>query len=234
MSGLAGCGKVNGPQEGMYRATVALQGGEVSMQLRIDRHDSTTQLWIVERDVAAEASDLQINGNELQAVLPHDLGRLKVQFDRNKLNGELRISTDKGDQTLAVHAKRDEHYRFFKESLSDNADVSGAWRFNLGPSSEPVALTQAFDAVDGRIKLQDAPCDIVGQMHNDDAYFAVFCKSAYWLLKGGVNGQGELEGDAWRNNDAPIRWHAKRTDESVTDQDDPSRHVSLPWAVPTR
>lgn len=234
VAGMAGCSKANGPQQGIYRASVALQGGEVPMQLRIDRQDSTTQLWVIERDAVAQATDLHVDGNELQAVLPHDLGQLKVRFDRNSLNGELRVTAGNGEQAFPVHAKRDEQYRFFKDSLSDNADVSGTWRLELGASSQPVALTQTYDSVDGHIKLQDTPCDIAGQMHNDDTYLAVFCRSAFWLLKGSVNGQGELEGDAWRNNDAPIRWHAKRSDEPVIDQDDPSRHVSLPWAVPTR
>lgn len=234
MSGLVGCGKVDAPQQGLYRAGVSLKGGEVPMQLRIDQQDAATQLWVVEGDAAAQAIDLQINGNELQARLPNELGSLRVQFDRHSLNGELRLATSKGEQMFPVQAKRDEHYRFFKESLSDNADVSGTWRLDLGSSSEPVALTQSFDAVDGHLRLQDSPCDIAGQVHNDDVYLAVFCKSAYWLLKGQVNSQGELEGDAWRNNDTSIRWHAKRSDEPVISPDDPSRHVSLPWAVPTR
>jgi len=231
---MAACSRVDVPQAGSYRAGVALKGGEVPLQLRVDNKDSATQLWVVEGDVAAQAIDLQINGNTLQARLPYELGTLKVQFDRNTLKGELRIPTAKGEQAFAINAKRDEHYRFFKQSLSDNADVSGTWRLDLGNSSEPVALTQSFDSVDGHIRLQDVPCDVTGQMHNDDVSLAMYCKSAYWLLTGSVNKQGDLEGKAWRNNDAPIEWHARRSDDPVVGQDDASRHVSLPWAVPTR
>lgn len=235
---LGACGMVNSPQPGMYRAVISLAGGEVPMQLRIDKMDAAknlaVQLFVVEGEASVPATDLQINGNELRATLPGELGVLKVQFDRNSLHGELQLAAVAGKPlAFPVTARRGENYRFFKTAATDNADISGGWRVQVLNDSMPLALIQTHDGVDGSLHVQDKSCDITGQIHNDDVYLAGFCKWQLMLFKGSVNKEGELAGDFWQNNQPSQYWHARRSNEVIEPQTD-NRPVKLPWAVPTR
>ena len=236
VTGLAACSKLNSPQPGTYRAAIQMGGGEIPMQLRVDRDkDSALQLWVVEGDLRAQATDVVVNGNRLQATLPHQLGSLQVQVDRNRWQGQLQLAATKEQaQPFAITAKREASYRFWKDSLTDNADISGNWRVQLGNVSALMSLTQSRDIVDGQLQLHDMTCDVMGQVHNDDLSLAAFCKGQLWLLRGGVNKAGALAGEAWRNHDSSQAWQATHTDETIQSSDDPSRQVSLPWAVPTR
>ncbi|MES1196282.1 MAG: hypothetical protein ABUL58_04990, partial [Steroidobacter sp.] len=172
---------------------------------------------------------------ELQATLPHQLGKLRANFDRNNLKGELQLpSAENRSLSFPIIARRGENYRFIKNSLTDNADVSGGWRIKLTAASALMSLTQKRDVVDGQMQLQDMPCDVIGQVHNDDVYLAAYCQTQLWLFKGTVNKSGELEGEAWCNQDSSQHWQGKHTDEIIQPQEDESRKVSLPWAVPTR
>jgi len=231
---LAACGHSNSVEPGMYRAAIQLAGGEVPIQLRIDRNDSGLQLWVVEGVLQAQATDVKITGNHLSATLPYDMGVLQSQFDRDSLKGELTRSLAGTAQSFPITARHNESYRFWKDFATDNTDVSGNWRVQIESTSVLLSLSQLRDAVDGQVQLQEVPCDVVGQAHNDDVYLAAYCKSRLWLFKGSVTKSGELQGKVWSNQDAARSWQAHHTDEPLLPSDDPSRQVALPWAVPTR
>ena len=231
---LCACSKVNSLQPGMYRAEIQLGGGAVPMQLRIDAQQLTAQLWIVEAD-QQELAKLTVTDKTLHAELPHQLGTLSAQFDRNSLRGELRRATTSNIlETFKFAAEREVNYRFVKESSTDNADVSGNWRVQLASVTALVSITQVHDLIDGQMQFKDMACDVTGQTHNEDVYLAAYCKTQLWLFKGKVNQQGELEGDSWCNHQPAQHWLAKHTVDAIDPTEDASRRVTLPWAVPTR
>lgn len=229
---LCSCGRIATSRSGLYHAEIHLSEGVIPMQLRIDEQNSDMALWVVEGDRQARA-ELVLHDNNLVATLPNDLGVLRAQFDGKRLTGTLQLP-DPSLTAFQVVAMPDAGYRFFKEIKSDNADVSGTWRMQLGTFSELALLEQIHDTVDGHMQIGKQQCDLMGQMQGDDINLAIFCKNELWLLKGSVNKRGDLEGRAWRNHDAAVNWHAKHSDEPVASQEDTSRKVSLPWAVPTR
>ena len=212
LGGAAACARREAPQPGEYRLAIQLPGGEVPMQVRIDKAHSVLQLRVIDGRRSAAAADLKVGAGTLHALLPQSLGTLDVDFDHNGMHGKLQRTSDDKSVVFPVTALRNAHYRFIEKSLTDNSDVSGNWRVHIASaSSSLMSLSQRHDAVDGQWQ-SGTPCDIRGQVHDDDVYVAAFCKDQLWLLKGKVDTHGNLEGQAWRNNDPPLPWHAEHVD----------------------
>lgn len=236
LTGMTACSRRAAPQPGEYRLAVKLPGGDVPMQVRIDEHKPGLQLWVLDGRRSEAAKGVSAGGHILHALLPQNLGTLDVTFDRNSLQGKLQRSTaDGGEVVFPVNGALNRHYRFFEKSLTDNADVSGSWTLQVPSAKAPVflLLTQHLDAVNGALHVDNFPCDIRGQVHDDDVYLAAFCRNQFWLLKGAVTDQGDLQGQLWRNNDSAVPWHAEHGETPVKALVG-SRKAVPPWAVPAR
>lgn len=232
LGGVAACARREAPQLGEYRLAIQLPGGEVPMQVRIEKQHSVLQLRVMDGRRSATATDLKVGAGTLHALLPQSLGTLDADFDRNGMHGKLQRVSDDKFVVFPVTAVRNAHYRFIEKSLTDNSDVSGNWRIHIASASSLMSLSQRHDAVDGQWQ-PGTSCDIRGQVHDDDVYIAAFCKDQLWLLKGKVDAHGNLEGQAWRNNDPPLAWHAEHVDASFN-PDAGNREAVPPWAVPAR
>ncbi len=242
---LGGCGQLDAPTVGTYRAYVKVRGGEVPFELQITRQNGATALTLLHGDETAPATGVQIKEGQLQSELPDGIGALQAQISKNQLKGELKLTDPQGKlQALPFAADLNSHYRFVEKPGTDNADVSGYWQLEaISPEhfATPVTLQlqQQFDAVDGQLKLPDGKLiHVLGQVDGDTVYLSVLGQGRAVLMQGKVNTHGELQGELWTNLSTANTWIARRmSDEAAALEQTPDtqvRQVALPWAIPAQ
>jgi hypothetical protein len=242
---LGGCGKLDAPLPGTYRAHVNLRGGEVPFELEISAQKDVTAIGMHRENEVLPLTGLKFHNGTLEAQLPDAAGTMHADIRRGELHGELRMLDQHGaPQVLPFAAELNKPYRFFEQPSTDNADISGYWLLEaISPEhfSAPVTLRlqQRFDAVDGQLHLPDGKVlTLLGQVHGDEVYLSALGYGRALLFKGKVNAQGELQGEVWANLNNVKTWAAKRmSDEqaqAASTQDEQVRRVALPWAIPAQ
>lgn len=228
---LAGCGRpVDAPQTGAYRATLKLPGGEAPFGLEIAEENNRYVLYLVNAAERTRVDNVTLANDELTAVFPGYENTLRTKMYADRLEGNITLIKDQGkEQVIPFEARRDAAYRFYKDSLTDNADLSGRWEMTLTSDGETTAAVAIFeqrhDRVTGTVLTPTGDHRFLeGQVHGEEAQLSTFAGGLAYLYKLKVNQQGELEGDMWqglashstvkaqRNENATLEGHGPNTD----------------------
>jgi hypothetical protein len=157
LAGLAGCGtQVDEPAPGTYRATLALPGGETPFGLEITKENDRFVLYLVNDTERTRVDNVQFDQRELRAVFPGYENTLRARMYRDRLEGDVTLIKAGGkEQVIPFAAKRDVTYRFYKDAVSDNADLAGTWEVTLtsdGKATPAVAIfKQQHDRITGTV-----------------------------------------------------------------------------------
>lgn len=221
---LAACGsQVEEPQTGTYRGVLELPGGAapVGLEIAAGQESNSFVLYLINDTERTRVDDVKLAGHELLATFPGTGNILRVQMYRDRLDGEVMLKQP-GDeeQVIPFKAKHGETYRFYKESLTDNADLTGRWRMTLtsdGNATQAVALfQQQHDRVTGTVTTPDSEHRFLeGQVHGDEAQLSAFAGAEVYLYQLKVNDAGELEGEFWHGLAPRSRVKAVRDEDAI-------------------
>src|SRR5688572_8988248 len=221
---LAACGaQVNEPQTGAYRATLQLPGGEAPMGLEVAKEHGRFVLYLVNDTERTRVDNVTLSGNELAAVFPGYENTLRARMYRDRLEGDVTLIKAGGkEQVIPFAARRDVTYRFYKDAVSDNADLAGTWEVTLtndGKATPAVAIfKQQHDRITGTVMTPTGDHRFLeGQVRGDEAQLATFAGGLAYLYKLKVTKSGELEGDVWQGLASHSTVRAKRNDTASLD-----------------
>jgi thiol-disulfide isomerase/thioredoxin len=224
IAGLWGCGsRVDEPEPGSYRATLALPGGEAPFGLEIAKENERFVLYLVNATERTRVDNVQLAQRELRAVFPGYENTLRARIYQDRLEGDVTLIKAGGkEQVIPFAAKRDDTHRFYKGALTDNADLAGTWEVTLtsdGKATPAVAIfQQQHDRITGTVMTPTGDHRFLeGQVHGEEAQLATFAGGLAYLYKLKVNGSGELEGDVWQGLASHSTVRAKRNDGATLD-----------------
>jgi len=223
LAGLAACGgPVDQPAPGNYRATLALPGGEAPFGMEIAKENDRFVLYLVNSTERTRVDNVQIAERELRAVFPGYENTLRARMFRDRLEGDVTLIKAGGkQQVIPFGAKRNETYRFYKKTLSDNADLAGTWEVTLtngeGKATGAVAIfQQQHDHITGTVMTPTGDHRFLeGQVHGEEAQLATFAGGLAYLYKLKVNKSGALEGDMWQGLASHSTVRAKRNENAT-------------------
>lgn len=224
IAGLAGCGgRMDEPRPGSYRATLQLPGGEAPFELEIAKENERFVLYLVNATERTRVDNVQLAERELRAVFPGYENTLRARIYRDRLEGDVTLIKAGGkEQVIPFVARRGENYRFYKDALTDNADLAGTWEVTLtsdGEAKPAVAIfQQEHDRITGTVMTPTGDHRFLeGQVHGEEAQLSTFAGGLAYLYKLKVNGSGELEGDVWQGLASHSTVRAKRNDAATLD-----------------
>lgn len=228
-----GCAKhADEPAAGRYRAVLQLPGGETPIGLDVAREQNAYVLYLINGAERTRVSNVQISSGELTATFPGYENTLRARIGRNALEGAVMLIKAGGkEQVIPFRATLGETYRFYKDSLSDNADVAGRWEATLtddeGKATKAVmALEQTHDRVTGTVMTPTGDHRFLeGQVRGDELQLSTFAGGLAYLYKLKVNDAGELVGDYWQGLASHEQVAAQRNDAATLD--DASHHTTL-------
>lgn len=230
---LAGCGgPVEEPQAGAYRATLQLPGGEAPFGLEIARENDRFVLYLVNATERTRVDNVTVANNELGAVFPGYENTLRAKMFRDRLEGDVTLIKAQGkEQVIPFQARQGEQYRFYKDSLTDNADLAGRWEMTLtsdGENTPAVAIfEQQHDRVTGTVLTPTGDHRFLeGQVHGDEARLSTFAGGLAYLYKLKVNQQGELEGDVWQGLASHSTVRARRNGDATLEGNEPNTELT--------
>lgn len=219
---LAACSsRVSEPQPGMYRAVLALPGGEAPFGLEVAIESGAPVLYLSNGSERTRVPNVKIADNELHAVFPGYENSLRATMHRDALDGTVTLIKAGGvEQVIPFKAKLGETYRFFPDSHTDNADVAGRWEVaftdDAGKTSQAVALlAQHHDRVTGTVMTPTGDHRFLdGQVHGDELLLSTFAGGLAYLYKLQVTGGGALEGEYWQGLKSHEKVVAERNDNA--------------------
>jgi peroxiredoxin len=219
---LAACSQtVETPTVGTYRATLELPGGPAPVGLEITRESGRFVLYLRNSSERTRVPDVQIRDGKLSAQFPGYENSLHASIRRDSLLGSITlIKADGVQQVIPFHAQLGESYRFFKETPSDNADVSGRWQIQFtgdggGISQGLALLQQQHGQVTGTVMTPTGDHRFLeGQVRGDEVLLSTFAGGLAYLYKLRVNANGELAGEYWQGLKSHAKVLAKRNEDA--------------------
>lgn len=229
---IAACDRpVDEPHTGRYRATLQLPGGEAPFGLEVSKENNRFVLYLENAAERTRVDNVTITDSELTAVFPGYENSLKARLYRDRLEGNVTLIKDQSkEQVIAFHARLQDKstatYRFYKEPLTDNADLAGRWEMTLtsdGKSGPAVAIfEQQHDRITGTVMTPTGDHRFLeGQVHGDEAQLSTFAGGLAYLYKMKVNTQGELEGEMWQGLASHSTVKAHRDDSATLEGQGP-------------
>ncbi|GFE78521.1 hypothetical protein GCM10011487_05210 [Steroidobacter agaridevorans] len=232
---LAACGRpVDEPQTGRYRATLTLPGGEAPFGLEIGKENDRFVLYLENAAERTRVDNVKLTDGELTAVFPGYENSLQARMYRDRLEGSVTLIKDRSkEQVIPFHARLQDQsaaYRFYKEPLTDNADLAGRWEMTLtsdGKSSPAVAIfEQQHDRITGTVMTTTGDHRFLeGQVHGEQAQLSTFAGGLAYLYKVKVNGHGELEGEMWQGLASHSTVKARRNDDATLEGKGPDTQL---------
>jgi hypothetical protein len=218
----AGCGPFSRELEpGSYRAVVELPGGELPFGLDIARQEGGFVLYLINGEERVEIRDVEVVDGKLEAKLPGTGSTLAAQVRGGKLSGEVTLATAGGKrEVLPFRAQLGATWRFFEESLTDNADVSGRWAVTFAdetgkPAAGVAEFSQSFELVTGTIGTSAGDSRLLaGEVHGDELHLSRFDGVQAELYRATVDAKGDLVGESWSGRSGHARFHATRNPDA--------------------
>jgi thiol-disulfide isomerase/thioredoxin len=219
----AGCARApEAPEVGAYRATLQLPGGEAPFGFEVAREGDAYVLYLANGSERTRVSNVQVQGDRLTAIFPGYENSLEAKTTRAGLEGAVTLIKAGGkEQVIPFKATLGETHRFYKDAVTDNADVAGRWQVMLtddeGKTTPAVAvLEQSHDHVMGTVLTPTGDHRYLdGQVRGDELQLSTFAGGLAYLYKLKVGAAGELEGDYWQGLASHERVRAERNDAAT-------------------
>jgi peroxiredoxin len=206
-----------GVKLGSYRVVLQTPGGDLPFGLDLSRQDSQVVGYLVNGEERLLLSEVKITGSHLEIRMPGYENVLTADATGDQLQGEIFLVKLGGkNQHVPLHATLGESYRFFANSATDNADLSGRWavKFIDDSGAPEVAVgefNQSHDAVSGTFLTTTGDHRfLAGQVRGDELYLSTFDGAHVFLYKAKITGDGSLAGDFWSGLAFHEKWTAKR------------------------
>jgi peroxiredoxin len=222
---LLGCGSRSRElQPGSYRAVLELPGGELPFGLDVAQEEAGFVLTIVNGEERVRITDVSVADGQLTATMPGFTNTLSARITGRKLKGEVALLRSSGDQqVLPFAAELGPTWRFFEQSLTDNADVAGRWAVTFtsdaGQTSAGVAeFAQSFEQVTGTILTPTGDHRFLsGEVHGDELRLSRFDGASAYLYHAKIDENGRLVGEYWSGMTGHQRFTAERNVDATLD-----------------
>lgn len=233
---IAACDRpVDEPRTGRYRATLQLPGGEAPFGMEVSKENDSFVLYLENAAERTRVGNVTLADGELTAVFPGYENSLQARLYADRMEGSVTLIKDRSqEQVIPFHARLQEQgaatYRFYKEPLTDNADLAGRWEMTLtsdGKSSAAVGIfEQQHDRVTGTVMTPTGDHRFLeGQVHGEEAQLSTFAGGLAYLYKMKVNRHGELVGEMWQGLASHSTLTARRNDNATLEGQEPSTQL---------
>ena len=233
---VAACGgPVDEPRTGRYRATLELPGGEAPFVVEVSKENNRFVLYLENATERTRVDNVTLANGELHAVFPDYENSLQARMYGDRLAGNVTLIKDRGKEQVIpfearLQGKHAKAYRFYKEPLTDNADLAGTWKLTLssdGKSGPAVAIfEQQHDRITGTVMTPTGDHRFLeGQVHGDEAQLSTFAGGLAYLYKVKVNPHGELEGDMWQGLASHSTVKARRDQNATLEGQGPNTQL---------
>lgn len=213
------------PTVGQYRATLQLPGGEAPFGLLIAREGNDYTLTLQNGDERTIVTDVTVTQGEFHAKFPGYENRLRAEFSKNGLEGDVTLIKAGGkEQVIPFAATLGEQARFFDSPLAPAANMTGRWELVLKDAAgETTTAVGIFNQKDTRVTgtVMTPTGDhryLEGQISGDDVRLSTFSGGLAYLYHLKLIGQATLQGEYWQG----LNWHegisGQRNDAASLDE----------------
>ncbi len=218
---LLSCGEQARIEPGLYRAVLTLPGGELPFGFELKQEQQALVGYLINGPERVRVPDVKVDGRQIEMIMPGFGNRLSARLKRGRLEGEV-VLVKRGlkEQKLPLVAERDLNYRFFKQPLTDNADVGGRWAVTFtdtdGNKTPAIGeFRQSFHEVTGTFLTQTGDHRyLAGEMRNDELYLSTFDGAHAYLYHAEVTPTGELKGKYWSGLSPVEEWIGRRDEQA--------------------
>jgi hypothetical protein len=212
-------------QAGSYRATLDLPGSKtVPFDLDVAQEQTGTVLYVINGNERIRLDEVAVTPGQLQARFPGYETTLSAKVRGGELTGDVMLVHAGGKVLqLPFTAQLGETWRFYPDTLPNNADFAGRWDVTLtdgtGRRTAGVAMfDQSFDDVTGTVQLPTGDQRfLAGEAHDEELRLSRFDGGAVVLYEAKLDASGKLVGETWSDRGGSQRFVATRNPDAAID-----------------
>jgi thiol-disulfide isomerase/thioredoxin len=212
-------------QAGSYRATLELPGSKtVPFGLDVAQEETGMVLYVINGNERIRLDEVAVTPGQLQARFPGYETTLSAKVRGGELTGDVMLVHAGGKVLqLPFTAQIGETWRFYPDTLPNNADFAGRWDVTLtdgtGRPTPGVAMfDQSFDDVTGTVQLPTGDQRfLAGEAHDEEFRLSRFDGGAVVLYEAKLDASGKLVGETWSDRGGSQRFVATRNPDAAID-----------------
>jgi thiol-disulfide isomerase/thioredoxin len=181
-------------------------------------------LYVTNGDERIRLDEVEITPGQLQARFPGYETTLSASAHGGERAGDVTlVDADRKVLKLPFTARLGETWRFYPDTLPNNADFAGRWDVTLtdgtGRRTAGVAMfDQSFDDVTGTVQLPTGDQRfLAGEAHDEELRLSRFDGGAVVLYEAKLDARGELVGETWSDRGGSQRFVATRNPDAAID-----------------
>jgi thiol-disulfide isomerase/thioredoxin len=226
-------------EPGIYRAVLTVPGGELPFGLELAQENATWVAYLINGERHVRVTDVTVDGRKVEMTMPGYINRLSARMRDKQLEGEVVLVKRGGKEyEIPFVATPGEQHRFYKEPLTDNADLSGRWAVTFtgtdGKRTPAVAeFRQKFSEVTGTFMTETGDYgDLAGEVRDDELYLSTFDGGRAYLFRAKLTPTDELRGTWWSGISSREEFVARRdANAALRDPDSIMRIRDDTWAL---
>ncbi len=190
---------------GLWRATLALPGGELPFGLEFTRSaDGKLTAMLMNGPERLNITDIRQRDGQLELGMPGYQNKLLAKVQGDVLSGEVvKVRTGGELQHIPLHARRNQSHRFFASPMLDGAQAGGRWAVRFTDSDG-----KTYAAV-GEFQQQGANVSgtfltgtgdhryLAGEVRGQELYLSTFDGGNAFLYRARFTNKDRIEGTYW-------------------------------------
>ncbi|MGH8251104.1 MAG: TlpA family protein disulfide reductase [Steroidobacteraceae bacterium] len=233
LGALAACGgQREGPPLGIYRGVLSVDGGDLPFGLELAEEDGEVVAYLVNGPERVRASEVRLDGVELEIKMPGYPHRLEARFVDARFEGTVHFLRPRGViKDVRFVGMPGQDWRFFPKPDAEPADFSGRWAITFesddGKTSAAIAeLTQNGHEVWGTV-MRPSGDDryLAGEARGDTLFLSRFDGGSAYLYLARLGSDGRLSGDFYSQGGSHDAWSGRRDPDAKLE--DPARMTGL-------
>ena len=223
---------------GLWRATLALPGGELPFGLEFARNaDGQLTAMLINGSKRLKITDIRQQDAQLELGMPGYQNKLLAKVEGDVLSGEVvRVRTGGELQHIPLRARRNQSHRFFASPMLDGAQTGGRWAVRFtGPSGKSYAAVGEFQQqgvnVSGTFLTGTGDHRfLAGEVRGQELYLSTFDGGNAFLYRAQFRTKDRIEGTYWSSLHSVETFVAERNDAASLGDADNITKVKKPDA----
>ncbi len=241
---LASCGQAppvtpaTADPAGLWRATLALPGGELPFGLEFARSaDGRLTAMLINGPKRLKITDIRQQGAQLVLGMPGYQNKLIATIQGDLLSGEVvRVRKEGELQHIPLRARRNQSHRFFASPMQDGAQAGGRWTVRFtGPTGKSYAAVGEFQQqgvnVSGTFLTGTGDHRyLAGEVRGQQLYLSTFDGGNAFLYRAQFRNKDRIEGTYWSGLHSVETFVAERNDAASLGDEENITKVKKPDA----
>ena len=210
------------PENGLWRASVTIPGGELPFHIEISTENNQREVTLINGEERVPVQEVAFDNGEVMMRLPAFNSTIAGKLEEGRMTGTLTLVKGGGNQqVMPFTASHNTPFRFPESNAAAAIDLSGRWQVTfLDVSRNPTPAIGEFQQdgkkIFGTFLTETGDYRFLeGLVEDSTMHLSCFDGAHAFLFRAKLNKNNILEGDFWSGTKWHETWTAERNEAAT-------------------